>query len=136
VKPKFSPRIFDYTRLAFWVGLIVTMYVCAALINLSAKNTALRDKADRIEEDTIKVQNEVDVLQAQISYFKTDEYKERLAREKLGLQAPGEQVVIVGRGDIAQGRATALDGQADIRLPQRSHLEEWLDFLFGNVSSS
>jgi len=112
------------------------MYVCAALINLSAKNTALRDKADRIEEDTIKVQNEVDVLQAQISYFKTDEYKERLAREKLGLQAPGEQVVIVGRGDIAQGRATALDGQADIRLPQRSHLEEWLDFLFGNVSSS
>ena len=129
--PTLKHRIFDYTRLAFWIGLIAIMYVSASLINLSAKNTALRDRADHIEEDTVKLQTEIDVINSQIAYYKTDEYKERFVREKLGLQAPGEQVVIVGRGDSEQLRSNRLEIVGDARLPQRSHLEEWFEFLFG-----
>lgn len=132
MRPSLKHKIFDYTHLAFWVGLIATMYVMAALINLSAKNTALRDRADKIEEENIVLENDVNNLKAQIAYYQTDAYKERFAREKLGLQAPGEDVVIVGRGDAEQGvKSNDAKSATTAALPTKSHLEEWGDFLFG-----
>ncbi len=131
MRPNLRDRIFDYTRLAFWIGLIATMYVLAALINLSAKNTQLREKADRTEEQVITLQNDIDDLKAQIDYYKTDAYKERFAREKLGLQAPGESVVIVGRGDAERQVDKSQSQQPTIALEPKSHLEEWGEFLFG-----
>jgi cell division protein FtsL len=130
MKPSLKDKIFDYTRLAFWVGLIATMYVMAALVNLSAKNTSLREKADKIEEDIVVLENDIDSLKAQIAYYKTDQYKERFAREKLGLQMPDEKVVVVGRGDESQA-ASEQASKAGESLPVKSHIEEWGDFLFG-----
>ena len=132
MKPTEKNRIFDYTRLAFWVGLIATMYVCVALINISARNTSLREKADRLEEDNVRLESDIELLQAQVSYFKTESFQEYLVREKLGLQAPGEHVVIVGRGD------SELNSQNDevanaIKLPESSHVDEWMTFLFGST---
>ncbi|MDQ5944014.1 MAG: Septum formation initiator family protein [Patescibacteria group bacterium] len=130
MKPTLKDKIFDYTRLAFWVGLIATVYVMAALVNLSAKNTAVREKADKVEEEIVVLENDVEALKAQIAYYQSDAYKERFAREKLGLQTSGEQVVVVGRGDAERGADKNDDVQAST-LPQKSHLEEWGDFLFG-----
>jgi cell division protein FtsB len=130
MKPSLKDKIFDYTRLAFWVGLIATVYVMAALVNLSAKNTAVREKADKVEEEIVVLENDVEALRAQISYYESDAYKERFAREKLGLQTAGEQVVVVGRGDSERGAEKNTDVQ-ESTLPQKSHLEEWGDFLFG-----
>lgn len=131
MKPSLKDKIFDYTRLAFWVGLVATMYVMAALVNLSAKNTAIREKADKVEEEIVVLENDVEALKAQIAYYESDVYKERFAREKLGLQTSGEQVVIVGRGDAEKGVKNDSDPVAQAALPQKSHIEEWGDFLFG-----
>ena len=131
MKPTLKDKIFDYTRLAFWVGLIATVYVMAALVNLSAKNTAIREKADKIEEENVVLENDIEALRAQISYYQSDAYKERFAREKLGLQTSGEQVVIVGRGDTHKEVDHGADTTSQVTLPQKSHLEEWGDFLFG-----
>ena len=131
MRPTLRQRIFDYTHLAFWVGLIVTMYVLVALINLSAKNTALRDQADAIEEDTIRLESEISGLQAQVAYYGTDQYKEKQVREKLGLQAPGETVVIVGRGDADRGVKSGTTATGETDLPDQTHIEEWATFLFG-----
>lgn len=133
MRPNLKDKIFDYTRLAFWIGLIATMYVLAALINLSAKNTQLRQKADSSEEQLITLQNEVDDLNAQIDYYKTDAYKERVAREQLGLQAPGESVVIVGRGDAERQVDKKTYQAPTVALEPKSHFEEWGEFLFGST---
>lgn len=108
------------------------MYVCVALINISARNTDLRERADRLEEENIQLESEIEVLQAQITYFKTNEFQERIAREKLGLQAPGESVVIVGRGDSELGRQIDNGKEELTRLPSTSHVDEWMTFLFGS----
>lgn len=131
MRPSLRERIFDYTHLAFWVGLIVTMYVLVALINLSAKNTALRDQADSVEEDTIRLESEISGLQAQVAYFGTAQFKEKQVREKLGLQAPGENVVIVGRGDADRGVKGGDTSASSVDLPDQTHVEEWATFLFG-----
>ena len=133
VKPTDKNRIFDYTRLAFWVGLVATMYVCVALINISARNTALREKADQLEENNVRLESEIELLQAQVTYFKTESFQEYLVREKLGLQAPGEHVVIVGRGDSELTMQND-DGASAVRLPESSHIDEWMTFLFGATS--
>ena len=130
MRPSLRQRIFDYTHLAFWVGLVVTMYVLVALINLSAKNTALRDQGDGLEEDNIRLESEISNLKAQVTYYGTDQFKERQVREKLGLQAPGEQVVIVGRGDADRSVTQSTATTTSTDLPSQSHIEEWAAFLF------
>lgn len=131
MRPSLRQRMFDYTHIAFWVGLVVTMYVLVALINLSAKNTALRDQADAVEEDSIRLEAEINALRAQVAYYETDQYKEKQVREKLGLQAPGENVVIVGRGDADRSVKSSDTGSNELELPDQSHIEEWATFLFG-----
>lgn len=132
MRPSLRQRIFDYTHLAFWVGLVVTMYVLVALINLSAKNTALRDHGDAVEEENITLESEIKGLEAQVAYYGTEQFKEKQVREKLGLQAPGEQVVIVGRGDADRGVKSSTTNGSDSDLPDQSHIEEWAAFLFGS----
>lgn len=131
MKPSLKDKIFDYTNLAFWIGLVFTMYMMALLIDLSAKNTKIREKADKIEEEIVVLENDVDALKAQIAYYQSDAYKERFAREKLGLQMPGEQVVVVGSGDAEKGATNNKTTTQESALPQKSNLEEWGDFLFG-----
>ena len=131
MRPTIRQRIFDFSRLAFWIGLVATMYVCAALINISAKNTSLREKSDHLEESIITLEAQVQDLEAQKAYYQTEAYQERLAREKLGLQNPGEQVVITGQGD-AERKVQSAATTADVSLPKQSHIEEWLQFLFGS----
>lgn len=123
-------KAFDFTKLAFWIGLLLVIYIFAILINESGKNYQLRQKADSLDADIAKLQSDIESLGYKVSYYQTDLYKEKLAREKLGLQKPGEQVIIIrddskdgSRGDSASTPGAPVDG--------RSNLQQWLDFLFG-----
>lgn len=123
-------KAFDFTKLAFWVGLLLVIYIFAILINESGKNYQLRQKADSLDADIAKLQSDIESLGYKVSYYQTDLYKEKLAREKLGLQKPGEQVIIIrddGKGSATSGSDTSSSTPAD----GRSNLAQWLDFLFG-----
>jgi cell division protein FtsB len=77
------------------------------------------------------LQREVDLLEAEnvnlknkILYYKTESYKERIMRERLGYQKPGEQVlVIVPEKEGEEVERT----EEEIKI---SNFEKWKRFLF------
>ena len=121
----------NYSRIAFWLGLSLVLYIFFLLIVEGGKSYQLHDKADRINAEISQLESSTELLEYKIAYYTTDVYKERLAREKLGLQYPGESVVIV-RGSKPERSTTSLQlDQAESPVPS-SNFQAWLEFLFGN----
>ena len=72
---------------------------------------------------------EVDKYQLEQQYFETDEYKELMARMKLGKKAEGETMVILPENSEA-ARTKYLKKESE-KSEYRSNFSQWLDFLFG-----
>ncbi len=67
----------------------------------------------QVQHEVQKLQREVQDMQRTVislenlnQYFRTDDYQERLAREKLNYQAPGEKVVLIPDGAFAKPETT------------------------------
>ena len=123
-------KIFDFTRVAFWIGLVLVIYIFAVLANESSQNYKLRQKSDSLEIDIARLESEIENLGYKVTYYQTDLYKEKLAREKLGLQKPGEQVVIVR--DPNRTEPAAEVAQPSSASQVKTNFQQWIDFLFGS----
>lgn len=86
-----------------------------------------------IEKD---LEKEVDLLEAEnanlknkILYYKTDSYKERVMRERLGYQKPGEQVLSI----VPEKEGEETKKEEEVQL---SNYEKWKKFLFPEKKDS
>lgn len=76
----------------------------------------------------LKLQNQN--YQFQQAYFKSDEFLELSARQKLGLALPGEKLVILPSSeDITDTVQTAT---APVTTEQEDNFSQWLQFFFGS----
>ncbi|MDD3498064.1 MAG: septum formation initiator family protein [Candidatus Moranbacteria bacterium] len=87
----------------------------------------LRDEAERIGSDN-------NFLREQIEYLKSDHYKERLAKDKLNLKNPGEQVVVVQPGgksaDTSEDRRESENFEEESYKEEISNFKKWLRYFF------
>lgn len=70
------------------------IYICFLLISQQFDLARLAEKENQINEQIVLAQREAAELAAQKEAANTDEYIERVAREKLGYMKPGEKVFI------------------------------------------
>ncbi|EKE11935.1 MAG: hypothetical protein ACD_14C00065G0002 [uncultured bacterium] len=87
-------------KFSFVVIFFIAGIILAATISTSAFREAYRSRKIQKEVEDLKaqaqhVQNENDALRQRIAYFQTPEFQEKIAKEKLNLQKPDENVVIV-----------------------------------------
>ena len=125
-------KAFDFTRIAFWIGLLLVIYIFAVLVHESSQNYQLRQQADSLDVDIAKLQSEIENLGYKVTYYQTDLYKEKLAREKLGLQKSGEQVIIIRNNDQAAQPSTPGTKAGAGKDGAKTNLQQWIDFLFGS----
>ena len=78
---------------------------------------------------------EVETLKYQRNYYSSDEYKDLAAREKLGLAAPGEKMLVLPPNTQAIKDADAAEEKrANQRIETKttdSNVTQWLKFLTG-----
>ncbi len=122
-------RHINVSRIAFWIGLAVVAIIFISLVNEGGKSYRLHNQADEIEGEISQLKADNEELTYQIAYYNTDSYKERLVREKLGLQLPGESVVIV-EGSHPTAEASSINSNPIAVVPT-SNFQAWLEFLFG-----
>lgn len=71
-------------------------------------------------------------LEFQNNYFESDEYQELAVREKLGLAAPGEKVLVLPP-NTDWAKSSDDDSAKLAAVVKPSNLAQWLDFLFGGA---
>lgn len=110
-----------------FIGTVIVLYLVVVLIQTIQHNYALGKQIDALNAQIALLQSQKDQLAYSIQYYNTDSFRDREARSKLGLQLPGESVVIIPRPSPTP--APAADKSA--AAAKTSNFSQWLAFLGG-----
>lgn len=74
------------------VAVVLILFSLAQEMN---RRWQVQREVQQLDSQLKNMQRQVVELENLNQYFRTDDYQERLAREKLNFQAPGEKVVLI-----------------------------------------
>lgn len=83
-------------KLKYLIIGVVVINLCVLFINQQLTMNRIQAKIQDKTEETQKIESENQKLQSEIKTSQSDEYSEKLAREKLGLIKQGEVPVVNG----------------------------------------
>lgn len=75
--------------------ILAACYVGYTLVSQQIIINRIRDQIGDVDRQNKKIEESNKYLNDQIEYAKSDEYKEKVAREKIGLIKPGEIIYII-----------------------------------------
>ena len=127
------------------IVMVVALGIAASwawgTISMMQTNFAAQKAVDDQVRELKLTELEVATLQYQQNYYKSDEYKELMARTKLGLALPGEKVLVlppnseaVKASDAANSTQASTDSAKAAN--KGSNFEQWLEFLTGNSAQN
>jgi len=135
------PRSFIVTR---YVLLLVALAIAFTLTGFPSRvlhSYEVNQRARQLEERLSALKHENELLQQELARRRTDEYVRTLAKERLGLVQPGEEVVLLPldrslRGD-AFGTVMAVPASEGTRPlpeddgydPEWGYLPKWINLL-------
>ena len=121
-------QYFTRTNLGNLLGFIVGIYLLVILGGVIKRNHDLQTQISELNGQIKQLQTDNAQLNYDINYYGTDAFKEKEARAKLGLVAPGESVVLLPK-DQSSSIAT---NQTSSKPKAKSHIAQWFEFLFGS----
>ena len=106
-------------------AFIVLAYLLVVLSRVVWQNYQVNQQVALLKQQIETLKQSNDDLKAQIVYYQTDAYREQVARSELGLQKPGEKVLIVPKS----GKQDQSESSRQAQSP-RSNFQSWWDFFF------
>jgi len=96
-KKKKNSSVRNIFSFIFFLFFFICIFIILLVSNLKLKQKReqLLGQISYLETEIEKAKNKNEILRAQISQIESREYLEKVAREKFGLKAPGEEVVII-----------------------------------------
>lgn len=92
--------------------------ISVSFIRSFGRSQEIKKRIKNLESEIALLENDKNNFLQAIEYLKTDFYKEKEAREKFGLQKPGEQVIIV------------LPPEEEKSVVEEKNIIKWWQFLF------
>lgn len=117
-------------------ALIAAVVICLVLtynsINSMSRNWNLSEKLASDNKDLQLLQVEIETLELENDYYKTDEYQELSARKLANKQLPGENLVYLpANSDYAKNKHAAT--LVTIEESEASNFDKWMRFLFPSI---
>jgi cell division protein FtsB len=110
------------------IGSVIIIYLGVQLGQTIKSNYDLGLQIQELKSQIGLLQSQKQQLNYNIQYYNTDTYRDREARSTLGLQLPGENVIIIP-GDTPSP-VPSYDASTKASAP-KSNLQQWIDFLGG-----
>ncbi|HVE80921.1 MAG TPA: septum formation initiator family protein [Candidatus Dormibacteraeota bacterium] len=109
------------------LGFLIVIYLVVYLAGTVKRNYELQEQLNFLKQEISTLEAEKDALKYRIQYYQTDSYKEKEARARLGLQQPGESVVILPNKPKDQS------AEKEGKKKRNSNIEQWWNFLLGRT---
>jgi len=106
-------------KLVLGVTGVVALFVVMSLVQEMNRRWQVQREVRQLEEQANEMQQAVTQLENLNQYFRTDDYQERLAREKLNYQAPGEKVVLIPDETRTATAEAATPAEAPMSIPEK-----------------
>lgn len=110
--------------IVFWAifGIWFIVFLLYSNIKMFQKRTELDKNLETLDASVESLTKEKDALNFSLGETNSPEYLEKVAREDLGMQKAGEQVVIIKKGIDAQKSGSSDNGVLQIA----SKLVDWI----------
>jgi len=121
---------FFSSRLVAIIGLFIIIYASIGLAKITWQNYKINQKISSLEKELKEMEEENFELKNKILYYRTNAYKERLAREKLNLQKPGEIVVVIP-DNLPTTEKKEKTSSKEPKKETKKNYQKWWDYFFG-----
>ena len=125
-------RYVTQNNLVIAVAFVIGLGWAWGSVGVMQRNFDLQKEIDHKQRQQLLLNLETENLTYQQNYYKTAEYQELAARERLGLGMAGEKVLILPPNSEAATRADSdLRQQSTVAEKPPTNLTQWMNFLFG-----
>jgi cell division protein FtsB len=104
------------------VGL-VALYLLYVVGKTLYQSYLVRKEVNNLKASITEMQQTNKELSAKILYYASDSYKERIARERMGLMKPGEEVIVI----LPEPKSKTTEEDPEAGLP---NYQKWYNFFF------
>ena len=87
----------------FVIGIALAIFISTSAVKEAYRSRTIEREVENLKQEAKKIQNENSAMTERIAYLETPQFQEKIAKEKLNLQKPDENVVVVKKniGDKA-----------------------------------
>lgn len=121
---------FSFAIILFVAGIAVAGIISMRAVQEAYRSRKIEKEVEALKQQAQNVQNENNTIQKQIDYYSTPEFVERVSKDKMNLQKPDENVVVVSQMADVQPQTEENRNeiaQADQDVP---NYEKWWNFFF------
>ncbi len=114
----------------------VTIFLSAPAIKEFRRSKAIDKEISELQAEAEKINTDNNFLREKIKYLKSDDYKERVAKDRLNLRNPGEKIIVVQPGIGQENNQNENSNQqnninSSAENESLSNVQKWYKFLFG-----
>ncbi|MCD6149821.1 septum formation initiator family protein [bacterium] len=123
---------FIVLKIAILAGVILAIFIIYISMKEIQRGRQIESEIETLRKEAEEIETSNHNLQEKISYFATQEFQERAAKEKLNLQKSDEKVVIVkpsvSREIIEENSADNIEENTEKEIP---NYLKWYNQFFG-----
>ena len=121
---------FSFTIILFVIGIALAVIISVRAVKEAYRNRKIEKEVESLRQEAERIQNDNDTLQKQIDYYSTSEFVEKISKDKMNLQKPGETVVIVKKGINNQSEIEDEKKEIVQVEDNEKNYKKWWDFFF------
>lgn len=122
---------FSWAILLFIVGSAAAVYVVYVAGKEAYRGRKIEREIDVLRQEAEKIKMENESLQEKISYYDTDEFREKIAKEKLNLKKEDEMVVEIRPTARIQKEDVVENIESPVAVPiELKNYQKWWNQFF------
>lgn len=125
-----------FTFLFIPACLVIIGFIAYSAIKENSRNRQIQKEIEALKQEAEKIKTTNQELQEKNQYFSTQDFQEKIAKEKLNLQKENENVVVVkpSPSSIVLGESKENNSEKKTTGPEIPNYKKWWNYFFGYKS--
>ena len=85
----------SFVVIFFIAGIALAVFISTNAVKEAYRSRTIESEVENLKQEAKRIESENKAMAERIAYFETPEFQEKIAKEKLNLQKPNENVVVV-----------------------------------------
>lgn len=119
-----------WMALTLGIGLLGVIFF--ALVKETYRKRQVLDEISQLQEEAARIEKENSEIREKLAYFDSRDFKEKEAKDKLNLQDPGENLLVIKPSLSKEASLGSEEDKTEVRqeISRSSNPQKWLDYFF------
>lgn len=114
------------------LGVVALIFIAAAIYREMAQKKEIQKKINALQQEAEQISRTNALTQDKIAYLESRDYQEREAKDKLNLQSPDEQTVVIKPTIAEKENKVEMESApiVPVAVATDSNLRKWWNYFF------